>query len=75
MKQLNKILKKNPLRFTLILSSLLHLIGFYFLSSLSQYLPVKKAELVPVKIKVIVQEEKIPQKKIKPLDNFIDVSN
>ena len=59
MKQLNKILKKNPLRFTLILSSLLHLIVFYFLSSLSYYLPVEKAELVPVKIKVIVKEEKI----------------
>ena len=66
MKQLNKIFKKNLLRFTFILSGLLHLIGFYCLSSLPHYLPIKKAELVPVKIKVIVKKEKISQEKIKP---------
>ena len=76
MKQLNKIFKKNPLRFTLILSSLLHLIGFYCLSSLSHYLPVKKAELVPVKIKVIVEKEKIKSTKVTPKETtnkYLDI--
>ena len=76
MKQLNKIFKKNPLRFTLILSCLLHLIGFYCLSSLSHYLPVKKAELVPVKIKIIVEKEKIKSAKVTPKETtneYLDI--
>ena len=65
MKQLYKTLNKNQLSTTFILSGLLHLTGFYFLSSLS-YLPDKKAELVPVKIKVVVKKENMPRKKITP---------
>ena len=66
MKRLNIILNKNPLRFTFILSCLLHLIGFYCLYSLSYNRPVKKAELAPIKIKAIIKSENISHEKVKP---------
>ena len=58
MKEFLKFTKVNPLRSALILSGLLHLIGFHFLPDLTYGIRTKKAELVPVKINVIIKKEK-----------------
>ena len=58
MKGFLKFTKVNPLGSALILSGFLHLIGFHFLSDLTYGIRTKKAELVPVKINVIIKKEK-----------------
>ncbi|MBJ79002.1 MAG: hypothetical protein CMH80_04700, partial [Nitrospinae bacterium] len=75
MKGFLKFTKVNPLGSALILSGFLHLIGFHFLSDLTYGIRTKKAELVPVKINVIIKKEKaLPKERARspiPLQSHI----
>ncbi|MCH8156653.1 MAG: energy transducer TonB [Nitrospinae bacterium] len=53
-------LNKNPLRITLTLSGLLHVVGFYFLSGLTVYSPIKAPELIPIRVIALFEEEVSP---------------
>ncbi|KMP12332.1 hypothetical protein UZ36_01060 [Candidatus Nitromaritima sp. SCGC AAA799-C22] len=64
MKKLFTFADKNPLRTTLVLSGLLHLAGFYYVSGLMLDSSVKDPKIIPIKITKLIKESKVEPKEV-----------
>ena len=65
------IIKKlnNPLRTALVFSLFLHVIGLYFLTSLTFITKIRSPETAPIKVRPIIEKRIIKPLKVKSLKN------